>query len=324
MDINKVQVFLVVAETGSFSKAAESLGYTQAGVSYVIKSLEEELQLQLVERNYNGIKLSSHGRALYPAFSRMFDSYKSFDASIQTRREYNGGTLYIGTFDSPSARWFGDALQREREKNPHIRYEITVGNPHQLNEWLESGKVDLAISERVLASRGFIWRDITDDPYFAVLPRDKEHEVPCTFESFNKETMYVADYGDDWNSVMTLKHLGIKPQVMPDRISNSLIVKNVAMGNGSTIMPACMLCDTSLLQIGSTYFPKIVKMEGGLRRVIGAQYLESNQNNELLRGFITTLTEVVRDDVTWAKLTSKDIWTYEDELEAFEYAKQKR
>lgn len=324
MDFNKVRVFLVVAETGSFSKAAEVLGYTQAGVSYVVKSLEEELQLQLVERNYNGVKLSSHGEVLYPEFLRIYDSYRSFDASIDARKKQVQGTLRVGSINTIASRWFADAINMARELYPDIRYEVIIGDPFELNKWIDAGKIDVAFSEKAWASRDHLWKDITPDPYYAVLPNGTECDVPCKHSIFDGKPFFVADFGEDRNSVVNLRTYGVSPEVYPDRLSNLLIMRSVSMGLGHSIISASMIIDASILGLGPTYFPEFVKMEDGVRRTLGVQLLESNNRKDIIRDFVKVVNDTVARDVNWHRFIESDRWTYDDEIESLELARKNR
>ena len=57
----KYDAFLTVARLGSFKAAAEELGYTQAGISYLVNALEKELGLTLFLREYGGVHLTTEG-----------------------------------------------------------------------------------------------------------------------------------------------------------------------------------------------------------------------------------------------------------------------
>ena len=58
MEKLNASVFLKVVETGSFKRAADILGYTQAGISYIINAMEEECGLKLFYREYGGVRRS--------------------------------------------------------------------------------------------------------------------------------------------------------------------------------------------------------------------------------------------------------------------------
>ena len=61
---DRYEIFLKVCETGSFSKAAEALNYTQSGISQMMATLEEELEVQLFARVNRGVTLTDNGTRL--------------------------------------------------------------------------------------------------------------------------------------------------------------------------------------------------------------------------------------------------------------------
>ena len=64
--MNRYEVFMKVIEKGSFTKAAEELGYTQSAVSQMIQTLEEELSTTLISRSRKGITLTPDGEEFFP------------------------------------------------------------------------------------------------------------------------------------------------------------------------------------------------------------------------------------------------------------------
>ena len=50
VELDKLRILMKVAETGSFTRAAEEMGYTQSAVSHAVQSLEQELSLPLIQR----------------------------------------------------------------------------------------------------------------------------------------------------------------------------------------------------------------------------------------------------------------------------------
>lgn len=71
MDINKYALFVDVAETGNFTKTGERMGYTQPGVSHILKSMEAELGFPLFIRTRHGISLTSNAEAILPIVRNM-------------------------------------------------------------------------------------------------------------------------------------------------------------------------------------------------------------------------------------------------------------
>ena len=62
MDIKKFKLFLDVAETNNFTKSGDRLGYTQSGVSHILKSLEEEVGFPLFIRSKHGVTLTKSAK----------------------------------------------------------------------------------------------------------------------------------------------------------------------------------------------------------------------------------------------------------------------
>ena len=62
MDVQKLSVLAAIVEAGSMTRAAEQLGYSQAGLTYMMNSLEDEIGLCLLDRSHSGVRLSESGR----------------------------------------------------------------------------------------------------------------------------------------------------------------------------------------------------------------------------------------------------------------------
>lgn len=73
METNDLIIFLKVAELGSFSKAAEQLGYVQPNVTARIKILEDELQAPLFKRTNRGVSLLPEGKVLFEYASQVIN-----------------------------------------------------------------------------------------------------------------------------------------------------------------------------------------------------------------------------------------------------------
>lgn len=78
---DRYEIFLKVCETGSFSKAAEALNYTQSGISQMMATLEEELEVQLFARVNRGVTLTDNG-------TRLRQRYPTPDAQMSGKARY--------------------------------------------------------------------------------------------------------------------------------------------------------------------------------------------------------------------------------------------
>ena len=110
MGNQKYDAFLKVAETGSFKQAAHDLGYTQAGISYLVSTLERELDVPLFVRDYGGAHLTSDG-ADHPLADAPF-----------VPREALAEELYIRLESGTSSEM--ETLFRANDVEPNVRFTI--------------------------------------------------------------------------------------------------------------------------------------------------------------------------------------------------------
>ena len=75
--MNRYLALQKIIELGSFTKAAEALGYTQSSISQMIGSLENELGIKLLTRSRTGIRLTIEGAELYPFVERSIIQYRA-------------------------------------------------------------------------------------------------------------------------------------------------------------------------------------------------------------------------------------------------------
>ena len=74
MEKINAEVFMAITRLGSYSKAADELGYTKAGIGYIVNSMEEAAGFRIFRREYGGVRLTPEGEALLPYIQRLRES----------------------------------------------------------------------------------------------------------------------------------------------------------------------------------------------------------------------------------------------------------
>lgn len=97
IDIEFYKVFCVVAENGSFSKAAEKLYISQPAITQTIKKLEEQLGGKLFYRNNNGVSLTEEGKHLYEYIKDSMEIIESATSKFNQYKNLDEGILRIRT-----------------------------------------------------------------------------------------------------------------------------------------------------------------------------------------------------------------------------------
>ena len=141
MDIRNLTTFVQVAELGSFSRAAERLGYSQPTISVQIRQLEQELGFRLFDRIGHAVRLTDKGR---DALQHAQQVCHLCGRMAQDDPEESRETLIrLVTSDSLSAGLICDQFPRIREMHPGIRLNLTTAGTDEMFRLLDHNEVDL-------------------------------------------------------------------------------------------------------------------------------------------------------------------------------------
>ncbi len=124
MEKINTNVFLTVAELRNFRKAADALGYTQAGISYIISSMEEELGLPLFVREYGGVELTAEGRSLLPWIRQLATSERLIRERVNDLKDMKAGEIRVAVFYSISIHWLPGIIERFHQDYPNIKIDM--------------------------------------------------------------------------------------------------------------------------------------------------------------------------------------------------------
>lgn len=142
MDLRSLNIFIEVAELGSFTRAGEKLGYSQPTISFQIKQLEKEMGVPLFDRIGHTVSLTDAGRdALHYAQDICHMSQEMVLGSAG-RREASG-VLRLGMADSLCAPLIAGQFGRFRRKYPKVALHISTGDTGMLLEYLDHNEVDM-------------------------------------------------------------------------------------------------------------------------------------------------------------------------------------
>ena len=195
MDIQKLQALAVIQEAGSFSRAAETLGYSQAGLTYMMNSLENEIGLRLLDRSYSGVRLSETGKTLMPKIHRLLQVYDALNGEINACKGAQQATLRLAALDTVSTRWVPRAVAALKSEYPQITVSVISGSPMQVDNWLRDGSVELGVTDKRFTGTDMDWIRLCDDPFLAVLPPDSDVPDPVPVTWFAGHAVIIPDYG---------------------------------------------------------------------------------------------------------------------------------
>lgn len=148
MDLKEVRAFCSVAESGSFSRAAASLGVAQSVLSRQVSALEGELGGRLFHRTGRGVQPTELGQALLPrARALTVDA----EALLTEARGVSGspvGTVDLAVVPGWAQPLIATLVGRLLREYPRIRLRAHEAYSGQVEEWLASGRVEAAVFNR--------------------------------------------------------------------------------------------------------------------------------------------------------------------------------
>ena len=145
MELRNLITFIHVVELGSFTKAAEQLGYSQSTVSFQIKQLEDELGCLLFERINHTINLTDKGHELVSCAHQIRTLTDDFKESIEEDKECSGH-IHIVTPDSVCEEMINTHYIDFHRKYPSISICFTTGDSAIMLDMLDHNEADVIIT----------------------------------------------------------------------------------------------------------------------------------------------------------------------------------
>ncbi|MBS9719468.1 LysR family transcriptional regulator [Tianweitania sp. BSSL-BM11] len=143
LDLDQLQTFVAIADTGSFTRAADEVHRTQSAVSMQMRRLEERIGKSLFEKNGRTNRLTDDGEKLLAYARRMIRLNRETMAAFDdTSLE---GQIRIGTPDDYADRFLPEIMARFARSNPRVEMSVICEPTSNLVELLKRGQLDLAL-----------------------------------------------------------------------------------------------------------------------------------------------------------------------------------
>jgi len=252
-----------IVELGSFTKAAESLGYTQAAISQMIRSLEEELGLTLLTRTRHGVRLTPEGELMYPYIQKTVSCLRALGDKAREIRDLDDGEIRIGTISSISQHWLPFLIKEFVARFPNVKFHLYQSDISVMRDWLRTGTIDFCfVYQEALA--GFRNTMLAKDPFLAVLPESHplaRHPV-LPLRLLTEVPLIAAEEGDVSTVMTAFGNLGLTPNVQYKVHDDYTILAMVEQGLGISILPAMVLDRTNYRFIAVPTEPAITRHIG--------------------------------------------------------------
>jgi DNA-binding transcriptional LysR family regulator len=145
MQIESLKVFCDLAETESFTKAAQINGVTQSAVSQQISSLERLFKSLLIERSKKRFRLTSEGQVLYDYSKQIIQTYESLHSRLQELKDIISGTIRVATIYSIGLHDLPLYVKKFMKSYPTVNVHVEYRRANQVYEDVLGNVVDVGL-----------------------------------------------------------------------------------------------------------------------------------------------------------------------------------
>ena len=287
--MNRYAAFLKVVEVGSFTRAAEILGYTQPAMSQMIASLENELSIKLLYRSRYGVRLTPEGERLLPSIQSSVAQFQSMQNIAGEIRGLDRGVVRIGTISSISCHWLPPVIRQFWEKYPNVQLIVHQGDYTTIPEWVRTGELDFGFVTPD-AVEGTDSRFLKTGEHRACLPKDHPlaNRQSVTLEDLAKEPFILLEEGVYSEPLAAFHAAGLEPNIRMTMHDDYSILSMVEQGLGVTILPELVLRKQS-------YKIAMLPTEPMVTRRISILSRDRNELSIAAKTFIRYLIDHVND-----------------------------
>jgi DNA-binding transcriptional LysR family regulator len=244
MKLRHLRYFLAVAEELHFGRAATRLAIKQPPLSRQIQSLESSLGVQLFDRTKRHVKLTSSGRYLKEAASKLLMQADQIQNTIGLMQEGKAGFVSIGYVGSAMHSILPALLRDLQECYPGIYPELCeLGNDEQVRG-LKSGEIDIGFVRTPISAEGLATRVMLNETFSLILPLDHRLASSSTIDLRALSDEPFIGFGRgcapgmDDQILHICNDVGFSPRIIHSTTQLNTLLRLVESGLGYSIVPS--------------------------------------------------------------------------------------
>jgi LysR family hydrogen peroxide-inducible transcriptional activator len=288
MELHQLRYFCAVAETGSFSRAAEHSHVSQPSLSQQILKLEAELGARLFDRLGRSVRLTDAGKTFLPRARAVLRELEAARGDVTEGKASVSGRISVGVIPTVAPYFLPPILTGFSKHFPEVAVSIVEEITPVLLERLRAGALDLAVLALPVRGNEFESLPLLTEPLFAALP--KKHKLArrsaLSLRDLRKEPFLLLRDGHCFreNAVAACDRARVSPQVVFESGQFSSLLGLVGAGMGISLVPAMAVNRDSNLR-----FVRIADAEA--TRTIGALTLRGRSLSRAHRAFVSSLRQ---------------------------------
>jgi LysR family hydrogen peroxide-inducible transcriptional activator len=289
MEFNQLRYVCAIAETGSFSRAAEYCHVTQPSLSQQVLKLEEDLDAKLFDRLGRSVRLTEAGRAFLPHARSILHQMEAARTGVTDKSMDVRGSVVAGVIPTIAPYLMPGYAARFMKQYPEARLRIVEETTPVLVESLRNLSIDLAVLALPLRHKEFELFPLRAEPLFAVLPKDhpRAGAKSLAIKDLRGETFVMLRDGHCFRglSIAACARARVTPRIAFESDQFSSLLGMVAAGVGVTLVPE-MAIDRG---VECCY---IRLNDARATRTIVAAVLRGRSFNRVQKAFLSRITKV--------------------------------
>ena len=241
MELHQLRYFCAVAETGSFSRAAEQSHVSQPSLSQQIMKLEDELGARLFDRLGRSVRLTDLGKTFLPRARGVLRELEAAKGDVVEHKDSVGGVVTIGVIPTVAPYLLPAYLTTFSRKFPQARLTVVEEITPVLLDRLRAGTIDVAILALPIRGHEFAVTALLTEPLFAALPA--KHKLASrrslSLKDLRSEPFLLLRDGHCFRdtAVAACDRARLNPQIIFESGQFSSLLSMVAAEMGVSIVP---------------------------------------------------------------------------------------
>lgn len=258
-NLQKYLAFIKTVDSGSFTRAAGLLNYSQSSVSKMIADLEKEWNVTLLERDRNGVHLTSAGEQILPYARQLVGDYQKLEEHVSLLNGIQTGVIRVGTFASTAINWLPNIVAEFQNDFPMVECEMLLGDYEDVESWIRDGRVDCGflslpgISKDAHSSHGLTFHlsktldlyaaSLKMDEYMVVLPAGHPLSKKQVIDphDLDDQPFLLLEHGGKTEVTEILERSRIHPNIRFTTWEDYAIMAMAEKGLGIGILPGMIL-----------------------------------------------------------------------------------
>ena len=241
VDTKKLEALVASVELGSFTRAAEQLGYTQSGLTHMMNSLEKDIGFTVLVRGRSGVQLTPAGQRIFPLVQDCLAGSAALEREIALINSHKEDSVRVAAYESIARHWLPEVIQQFRREHPDVTVDIQMGSVDEVYRWVLEDRVDMCFAS--WQEYGALeWTPLRDDELLAILPPDyPDGGDAFPVEFFNGQEFLMPSMGFDKDILRVLNEHGVTPLIRTTQVSDSAVISMVEHGLGVSVLSRLVL-----------------------------------------------------------------------------------